>query len=278
MIIFCKQTIEVNRSINALFEEHFESAVKKAHDLDIFLASMNSEEYEDYVSSKHLLGIPLSVKDVFEMKDSDCTNGILYLCNKPAKQNGMILNVLCEIGGVIPFCKTSCPQLLLSPENWNHIIGHTLNPHNLSRTPGGSSGGEAALIAANGSVLGLGSDIGGSLRIPANFCGIIAFKPSSQRNIAMGKLICHTSTVEDGWEAEHDIMFGVGRYTGKYTIKASLGPMCKNVDDCVAFLKCVWNQKVFDMQPYCAPLPFNDAKYGYSVNISFNNVHFTHDL
>ena len=83
--------------------------------------------------------------------------------------------------GAIPFCRTNAPQTNLSYGCSNPIFGATLHPMDASRTPGGSSGGEAALQALGGSILGLGTDIGGSVRVPAAFCGICGFKPGSGR-------------------------------------------------------------------------------------------------
>ena len=89
--------------------------------------------------------------------------------------------------GAIPFCITNIPQTMLSYACSNPVYGCTTNPHDSQRTPGGSSGGEACLIAQGGSILGLGSDVGGSLRIPAHFCGITAIKPTQGRLCERGR-------------------------------------------------------------------------------------------
>ena len=83
--------------------------------------------------------------------------------------------------GAIPFCITNIPQTMISYACSNPVYGCTTNPFDNQRTPGGSSGGEASLLALGGSILGLGSDVGGSLRIPAHFCGITALKPTYGR-------------------------------------------------------------------------------------------------
>lgn len=85
-----------------------------------------------------------------------------------------------EAGG-IPFVKTNVPQVLMFWECVNPTWGRTLNPYSAAHTSGGSSGGEAALLAMDGSALGWGNDIGGSLRIPASFCGIYSLKPGHGR-------------------------------------------------------------------------------------------------
>ena len=89
--------------------------------------------------------------------------------------------------GAIPFCLTNIPQTMLSYACSNPVYGCTTNPFDSQRTPGGSSGGEACLIAQGGSILGIGSDVGGSLRIPAHFCGITALKPTTGRLCERGR-------------------------------------------------------------------------------------------
>ena len=78
--------------------------------------------------------------------------------------------------GAVPFCLTNVPQTMLSYGCSNPVYGVTCHPKDPHRTPGGSSGGEACLIAGGGSILGVGSDVGGSLRIPAHFCGVVGEK------------------------------------------------------------------------------------------------------
>ena len=93
-----------------------------------------------------------------------------------------------ELGGV-PFCLTNIPQTMLSYGSSNPIYGATTNPYNTKRSPGGSSSGEAALLAQGGSILGVGSDVGGSLRMPAHFCGITSLKPTTNRLIERGRIV-----------------------------------------------------------------------------------------
>ena len=83
--------------------------------------------------------------------------------------------------GAVLYCKTSVPHTLMSGETVNNIIGYTWNPKNRNLSCGGSSGGEGALIGMKGSPLGFGTDIGGSIRIPAAFCGLYGIRPSSGR-------------------------------------------------------------------------------------------------
>jgi len=89
--------------------------------------------------------------------------------------------------GAVFYCKTNIPQTLMTADSDNNVFGRCLNPHNTSLTAGGSSGGEGALIAMRGSIVGIGTDIAGSIRIPAHCNGTYGFKPSAGLVSLMGK-------------------------------------------------------------------------------------------
>lgn len=103
------------------------------------------------------------------------------------------MQILRDAGAVF-YVKTNLPQTIMTADSHNHIFGRTLNPHNLSFTAGGSSGGEAALVAMRGSVLGVATDIAGSTRIPALCCGVSSIKQTASRlpfagQVMPGKLL-----------------------------------------------------------------------------------------
>lgn len=127
-----------------------------------------------------LHGVPLTVKDQFLLKGTPSTWGLLSQKDSRAEADGPLVTRLREAGAII-LGKTNIPQLLFYNESDNAVYGRCSNPWDPERTPGGSSGGEAAIIAAGGSPLGIGGDIGGSLRVPAHFCGIATLKPTSNR-------------------------------------------------------------------------------------------------
>jgi amidase len=104
-----------------------------------------------------------------------CTSsGLVSWLPNIAQSTSNVGKALLESGAVL-YCKTTCSQAMLMVETINNIFGTTKNPCNLSLSVGGSSGGEAALIAAKGSILGSGTDGGGSLRFPAAFCGLCMY-------------------------------------------------------------------------------------------------------
>lgn len=117
-------------------------------------------------------GLPISVKDQIDVKGFDSSLGFSHECFKPATEDATLVKILREAGAVV-FIKSNTPQTMMTFESTNPIWGTTLNPHDpkKERTAGGSSSGEAALLGSDGIPLGFGSDIGGSLRIPAHFSG-----------------------------------------------------------------------------------------------------------
>jgi len=132
-----------------------------------------------------LSGIPLTVKDCFDIAGFPTLCGSRFRLGHLAASSATAVERL-ERAGAILLGKTNCPEFLANYETDNHITGRTNNPHNPDRTCGGSSGGEAAAIAGFLSAGGLGSDGGGSIRLPAHFCGICGLKPTPGRIPAAG--------------------------------------------------------------------------------------------
>jgi amidase len=163
----------VNPSLNAVVELMEEQALAAARQADQQLAAGRS--------TGPLHGVPFSIKDSIDVAGSKTTAGTLGRRESaPACCDATLVRRLKQAGG-IALAKTNLPDLLFAYESDNFIYGRTNNPYDLTRTPGGSSGGESALIAAGGSPLGLGSDAAGSVRLPAAFCGITSIKPTSGR-------------------------------------------------------------------------------------------------
>ena len=132
-----------------------------------------------------LHGIPFCVSDDFDIEGMDTTLGLSANLYKPRLESAVLVRVLQE-AGAIPFCKTNMSQTTLPGSSGNPIYGTTVNPMNKTLSPGGSNGGDACLIKCGGAHFGLGSDLGGSLRIPAHMCGVTCLRPTSHRNSDVG--------------------------------------------------------------------------------------------
>ena len=128
-----------------------------------------------------LHGVPVTIKECGSIKGHRSTIGIAKRCAAPPADEDCVLVQVLRAAGAVPFAQTNIPQTMLSFECSNPVFGVTRNPHNGALTPGGSSGGEACLLGARASLMGIGTDIGGSCRIPAHFCGVAGLKPTKGR-------------------------------------------------------------------------------------------------
>jgi fatty acid amide hydrolase len=162
----------VNPRLNAVVVPLFEEAMKRAEDADARFARGES--------NGRLHGLPFTIKECFDYPGTPSTLGVLdRRTDAPDAFDPYVESMIGE-GGIV-LGKTNVPQLLIFIESENRVYGRTNNPHNPEFTCGGSSGGEGAIIGAGASPVGVGSDIGGSVRFPAAFCGIASVKPTMWR-------------------------------------------------------------------------------------------------
>lgn len=171
---FCKRAAIAHQATNCLTEIMFDEALARAHECDAYL-----KDHGRPIGPLH--GLPISLKDSFNVKGVQSTIGyVSFISHPPASTNSAVVDILFAAGAVF-YVKTNLPQTMMTADSHNNIFGRTLNPHNLSRTAGGSTGGEGALLAMKGSVLGVATDIAGSNRIPALCCGGSSIKPTASR-------------------------------------------------------------------------------------------------
>ncbi|KIM93804.1 hypothetical protein OIDMADRAFT_137066 [Oidiodendron maius Zn] len=169
---FCKRAAIAQQLTNCLTEIFFEEAIETARILDKERMSNPTRPL------RPLHGLPISLKDSFKLAGKDATIGLVCFVNKPAENDSALVALLKRLGAIL-YCKTNVPQTMMTADSDNNIFGRTLNPNNTKLTAGGSTGGEGALIALRGSILGVGTDIAGSIRIPSSCNGIYGFKPTS---------------------------------------------------------------------------------------------------
>jgi len=160
---------EHNASINAVITINEDLALKKAIEADE--AMQKGENWGP------LHGLPITMKDAYEVKDIISTGGSVKWKDHIPASNAVVADRLQQAGAIV-FGKTNVPLLSGDWQSYNELFGVTNNPWNTHKTPGGSSGGSAAAVSMGFSSLEVGSDIGGSVRVPAHFCGVYGLKPS----------------------------------------------------------------------------------------------------
>ncbi len=217
---------EVNPKLNAVVRLEAERALRDARDADAALARGETRG--------PLHGLPMTLKDSIDTAGIVTTGGTEGRSEFIPERDATVAARLKAAGAVI-VGKTNTPQLTLSYETNNKIFGRTSNPYDLSRSPGGSSGGAAAILATGGSPLEVGSDTGGSIRYPAHCCGLAGIKPTSGRVPRTG----------------HIIPFG--SITDSFT---QLGPMARYVEDLTLALPILAGVDWRD--PTIVPMPLGD--------------------
>ncbi|ENN82006.1 hypothetical protein HUJ04_006668 [Dendroctonus ponderosae] len=169
---------EVNPMLNAIVESRFEEALEDARQVDAKVSANNFLEDEAAIEQDYpLLGVPITIKGSLAVKGLKHTGGSVIRKDHKAELDADVVSLVRK-AGAIPLLVSNTPELCMSLETTNKLIGTTRNPHDTTRTCGGSSGGEASLLAAGASVIGIGSDVAGSLRLPAHYCGIWGHKPT----------------------------------------------------------------------------------------------------
>src|SRR5229473_2978507 len=182
---------DVDGTIDAYLSIDFEAAAKEAEKVDVDLP---------------LGGVPIAIKDIINVAGQPCTCGSKILRNYRAPYDATVIKKL-RASGAIPFGKTNMDEFAMGSSTENSSVKLTRNPWDLSRVPGGSSGGSAAAVAADGAFGGLGTDTGGSIRQPAALSGVVGVKPSYGRVSRFG-IVAFASSLDQ------------------------VGPLARTVEDC----------------------------------------------
>ncbi|KAI0201445.1 amidase [Astrocystis sublimbata] len=224
---FCKRAAAAHQLVNCLSETCFDRAIETAKALDERLA-------QGLGPAGPFHGLPISLKDMFNLKGLDATVGFTSHIGHPAEHDSELVTLLLNAGAV-PYVKTNVPTAMMIAETVNNAFGRTVNPFNRKLTSGGSSGGESALLVFKGTPLGVGTDIGGSLRIPAACTGIWTIRPSFGRFPTHG---CRSGL--PGQEAVHSVN----------------GPMTRTLADLEYYCKAVIDAEPWHSDPRCMPIPW----------------------
>ncbi|KAF3407902.1 Acetamidase [Talaromyces pinophilus] len=236
---FCHRAAIAHQLVNCLHEIFFDAAIIAARKLDAYFAEKGRP-----VGPLH--GLPVSLKDQFHVPGVETTMGYVGWIGTFEGQRGdcraktfksELVQELQTLGAVL-FCKTSVPATLMAGETVNHIVGYTCNPKNRHLSAGGSSGGEGALIALQGSPAGFGTDIGGSIRVPAVFNGLFGLRPSAGRMPYEG---------------------AANSMDGQNTILSVIGPMARSVSSLRLLFRAVLSEKPWLHDPLVLELPWRDS-------------------
>ncbi|BGP26690.1 fatty-acid amide hydrolase [Rhodotorula toruloides] len=235
---FCKSAAIAQQLYRCCTELFFDRALERARELDDHFSKTGKP-----VGPLH--GLPISLKDQHELKGMRNTIGFVSWLDKVADADGPIGAAL-QADGAVLYVKSNVPTSLFSSDTVNHIWGRCLNPLDRRRGAGGSSGGEAALLAAFASPLGLGSDIAGSCRMPAAMCGVYGFKPSCGRLPILG---------------------GAGVGAGAEFVLPVWGPLARSIPDLELLLRSVISSEPWKIDPTCVPMPWKPVTYDRPLRI-----------
>ena len=195
--LFVERSKIINNKINSLITICEDEAMERAKYID--------ENFNDF-KDKELVGVPISIKDAINTKDILTTAGSKILNNFIPPKNAFVVDKLLHEGAIIT-SKSNCDEFAMGSSNETSQYGPCLNPWNITKVPGGSSGGSAASVASSQNLLSIGSDTGGSIRQPASLCGVVGLKPT-YGTVSRNGLIAFGSSLDQ------------------------VGPFSKNVEDC----------------------------------------------
>lgn len=236
------------RQTNCLTEVLFKEAFETARTLDEHLELTGS-----IVGPLH--GLPISLKDCFIIAPYPASIGLAALANQPQNNDTVLVSILRELGAVL-YAKTNVPTSMLMTETTNCIWGECRNPLQKLLSPGGSSGGEAALIAFHGSPLGVGTDLGGSIRTPAAWCYLYGLKPSVGRFPSWG---------------------GMSGIPGQEFVPAVSGPMARDLDSLRLFCETILSPAAapWRKDPKCLPMEWKTSvlKQGTKLRVGLIGRH-----
>lgn len=223
---FSKRAIIAHQLTCCLTQWFMDDAIKRAQELDDYL-----EKNGKTVGPFH--GLPVSIKEHLAIAGTYASYGSLA-STVFSEDDCHMVSLLRSMGAVF-YCKTNQPQMIMHLESTSHH-GRTLNPFNTDLSAGGSSGGEAALVAMKGSVLGVGTDIGGSIRGPAAFCGIYGYKTTS-----------YVLPTKD---------FVASAFPAELNVVSSTGPFGRSLRDMDFFMNNIIDRKPWLVDQRVVPLPW----------------------
>ncbi|KAG7755340.1 hypothetical protein KL947_004186 [Ogataea haglerorum] len=238
---FCHRAALAHQILNCCVEIFFDEALARARQLDEYYAAHGKT-----VGPLH--GVPVSLKDQVDLAGKDSSIGYCARFGKPAVRNAVLADLLLAKGAVF-YVKTTVPIAMMSAETVSNLMGYTHNAVNVNMSSGGSSGGEGALIGAGGSVLGFGTDIGGSIRIPSAAQGLYALKPSTGRI---------------------SYMHVTNSYAWQELVPSVIGPMGTSLADVHLMFRLIVEAELWNTDPKVLAIPYKPAdSFGGKLRFGF---------
>ncbi|KAM7186612.1 acetamidase [Naviculisporaceae sp. PSN 640] len=236
---FLRRSAIAQQTVNCITELLGERALSRARELDQTRRGISN------TAKGPLHGIPISVKSHIGIEGRRMPAGYIAWWNNTCPRDALVVQIL-ERAGAIVHARTTEPQSMMQLECVSNLYGPTLNPHNVSLSSGGSSGGEGALVAMGGSSIGVGSDVGGSIRVPAAACGIFGLKPTAFR------------VPTTGWSSTPP---------GADPIPTVLGPISRDLEGIELFMETVLAAESWKVEPALVPLPWRQVTLDRPIKI-----------
>lgn len=228
---FAKRAVICNQFTNCAMEFLLEDGLKQAEARDQYF-----KEHGKIVGPLH--GVPISLKEHIAYKGRITCAGYASLIDNRSADHAVTPKILEKLGAVF-YVRTNQPQTLMHLDGNNNIIGNTQNPHNLLLSSGGSSSGEGAITGFGGSAIGVGSDIGGSIRAPAAYSGSIGLRPTTRRISTFGS---------------------ISSQKGQESVPGVAGPMARTIEDIELWMKSYINEgRPWDYDHWSLPIPWRDV-------------------
>nr|XP_042911331.1 fatty-acid amide hydrolase 2-A [Parasteatoda tepidariorum] len=243
VLAYIERIIEVEPYINAVAENRFQEAIKEAKIVDELIES-GTYTRRQLEEEKPLLGVPFTTKILLTVKGLHSSAGSTLFKDVIAADDAPTITLMKNAGAIV-LATTNSAELGLGFDTINPLYGKTCNPYDTHRTPGGSSGGESALLGAAGTVIGLGNDVTGSVRVPTLFTGVFSHKPS------------------------RDLVPNTGCFPApnlKTFQYLSTGPMCRYAEDLITMMNVLTSRNAQKIK-FGQPVNFKKLKIYYQFNL-----------
>ncbi|KRY59018.1 Fatty-acid amide hydrolase 2-A, partial [Trichinella britovi] len=244
---YIRRIYEINPFLNVMVQQRFANALMEARKID----DMIKQHHIPNKDVKPLLGVPITVKESIAVEGMCTTYGLAVRSGDISEQDSDVVAALKNAGAIL-LATTNVSEACMWWESYNPVYGLSRNPYDVRRTVGGSSGGEAALVGAAGSVIGVGSDIGGSIRIPSAFCGVFGHKPSKGAVSSKG---CKPDAV------------------GSRADMNCVGPICRYAEDLVMMLSIMIKPEYYSVLKLHKKVNMNEVKVFYFEEILDSSIY-----